>query len=107
MPLSGAMRAQIGTLIVATSAIQLGNGFFGTFISLRVSIEHFGATLAGLVLSSYFRQLYAIRNGRVRRVRVTLPVGPGPRKAVQGVPARVFSSSKLWPGLPRGLLPQS
>jgi MFS family permease len=54
MPLSGALRAQIGTLIVATSAIQLGNGFFGTFISLRVPIEHFGATLAGLVLSSYF-----------------------------------------------------
>jgi MFS family permease len=54
MPLSGAMRAQIGTLIVATSAIQLGNGFFGTFISLRVPIEHFGATAAGLVLSSYF-----------------------------------------------------
>jgi MFS family permease len=54
MPLSEAMRAQIGTLIVATSAIQLGNGFFGTFISLRVPIEHFGATAAGLVLSSYF-----------------------------------------------------
>jgi MFS family permease len=54
MPLSGAMRAQIGTLIVATSAIQLGNGFFGTFISLRVPIEHFGAIAAGLVLSSYF-----------------------------------------------------
>jgi MFS family permease len=54
MPLSGAMRAQIGTLIVATSAIQLGNGFFGTFISLRVPIEHFGTIVAGLVLSSYF-----------------------------------------------------
>jgi MFS family permease len=54
MPLSGVMRAQIGTLIVATSAIQLGNGFFGTFISLRVPIEHFGATATGLVLSSYF-----------------------------------------------------
>ena len=48
------MRAQIGTLIIATSVIQLANGFFGTFISLRVASEDFGATLAGLVLSSYF-----------------------------------------------------
>jgi MFS family permease len=54
MPSSGSMRAQIGTLIIATSAIQLANGFFGTFISLRVATEDFGATLAGLVLSSYF-----------------------------------------------------
>jgi MFS family permease len=48
------VRAQIGTLIIATSVIQLANGFFGTFISLRVATEDFGATLAGLVLSSYF-----------------------------------------------------
>jgi MFS family permease len=48
------MRAQIGTLIIATSGIQLGNGFFGTFFSLRVALEAFDATLAGLVLSSYF-----------------------------------------------------
>ena len=54
MQSSGAMRAQIGTLIVATSVIQLANGFFGTFISLRVAAEDFGAILAGLVLSSYF-----------------------------------------------------
>ena len=36
MRLTGSMRAQIGTLVIATSAIQLANGFFGTFISLRV-----------------------------------------------------------------------
>src|SRR5262245_5543682 len=48
------MRAAIGTLIVATSLVQLANGFFGTFISLRVAIEGFEATSAGLVLSSYF-----------------------------------------------------
>ena len=51
---TGSMRAQIGTLVVATSVVQLANGFFGTFISLRVAIEDFGATMAGLVLSSYF-----------------------------------------------------
>jgi hypothetical protein len=28
------MRAQIGTLILATSRIQLAKGFFGTLISL-------------------------------------------------------------------------
>jgi MFS family permease len=61
------MRAQIGTLIVATSIIQLANGFFGTFISLRVSLEDFGATLAGLVLSSYFAgfTLGALRCGQI------------------------------------------
>jgi MFS family permease len=48
------LRAQIGILILATSIIQLANGFFGTFISLRVAIEDFGPTVSGLVLSSYF-----------------------------------------------------
>lgn len=50
----GPRRAQIGTLIVATSGIQFANGFFGTFFALRVALEDFEATLAGLVLSSYF-----------------------------------------------------
>lgn len=50
----GQMRAQISTLIIATSLVQLANGFFGTFISLRVATEGFGSTMAGLVLSSYF-----------------------------------------------------
>jgi MFS family permease len=61
------MRAQIGTLILATSGIQLANGFFGTFISLRVAIEDFDATMAGLVLSSYFAgfTLGALRCGRI------------------------------------------
>ncbi len=54
MQSSGSMRSQIGTLIIATSGIQLGNGFFGTFFSLRVALEAFDATMAGLVLSSYF-----------------------------------------------------
>ena len=38
---SGRMRAQIGTLVIATSIVQLANGFFGTFVSLRVAIESF------------------------------------------------------------------
>jgi MFS family permease len=54
MPSTWSIRAAIGTLIVATSIIQLANGFFGTFISLRVTLEGFTATMAGLVLSSYF-----------------------------------------------------
>ena len=63
----GSMHAQIGTLIIATSAIQLANGFFGTFFSLRVAIENFDATMAGLVLSSYFVgfTLGATRCGRI------------------------------------------
>ena len=47
-------RAQIGTLVLATSGVQLAVGFFGTFISLRVPLENFSATMSALVLSSYF-----------------------------------------------------
>ena len=67
MQSSGSMRAQIGTLIIATSVIQLANGFFGTFISLRVATEDFGPTLSGLVLSSYFAgfTLGALRCGQI------------------------------------------
>src|SRR4029077_14534339 len=63
----GLMWAQIGTLIMATSLIQLANGFFGTFLSLRVAIEDFGATMSGLVLSSYFAgfTLGAVRSERI------------------------------------------
>jgi MFS family permease len=61
------MRAQIRTLIIATSIIQLANGFFGTLISLRVATADFGAVLAGLVLSSYFAgfTLGAVRCGKI------------------------------------------
>jgi MFS family permease len=64
---SGSMRAQIGTLIIATSGVQLANGFFDTLISLRVAIESFEATMAGLVLSSYFAgfTLAALRCGPI------------------------------------------
>ncbi|MGO4673906.1 MFS transporter [Bosea sp. 2YAB26] len=48
------MLVQIGTLIAATSLIQLANGFFNTFLSLRLTIEDFGSTLNGVVLSAYF-----------------------------------------------------
>lgn len=67
MPPIGSMRAQIGTLVIATSVVQLANGFFGTFISWRVAIEDFGATMAGLVLSSYFAgfTLGALQCGRI------------------------------------------
>jgi hypothetical protein len=47
MSTTGSMRAGIGTLIVATSIVQLANGFFGTLISLRVSLENFGAPSRG------------------------------------------------------------
>jgi MFS family permease len=54
MRLNGSIPTQIGTLIIATSGIQFANGFFGTFISLRVALENFDVVMAGLVLSSYF-----------------------------------------------------
>ena len=46
------IRTQIGMLVIATSLVQLANGFFGTFVSLRVAVE--GFDVPGLVLSAYF-----------------------------------------------------
>ena len=65
MPLGGSMRREIGELVIATSIIQLANGFFGTFVSLRVAIENFDA--AGLVLSAYFAgfTVGALRSGKI------------------------------------------
>lgn len=59
------MRTQIGTLVVATSIVQLANGFFGTLVSLRVAIEDLDAP--GIVLSAYFAgfTLGALRGGRM------------------------------------------
>src|SRR4051794_3986032 len=60
-------RVQIGTLILATSCVQLASGFFGTFFSLRVVYEGFDAAMAGLVLSSVYVGLAvgAVRAGRI------------------------------------------
>jgi MFS family permease len=65
MPAGGSMRTQIGELVIAASIIQLANGFFGTFISLRVAIENFDAS--GLVLSAYFAgfTVGAFRSGKL------------------------------------------
>ena len=51
---SQSMGAQIGALVLATSGAQLAVGFLGTFISLRVPLENFTATMSALVLSGYF-----------------------------------------------------
>jgi MFS family permease len=66
------MRAAVGTLIVATSVMQLANGFFTTFISLRVAFEDFGPTTAGLILSSYFAGFTV---GAVRGDRIIARIG--------------------------------
>ena len=65
MPVNTSTHTQIGTLVIATSLIQLANGFFGTFVSLRVAIESFD--VPGLVLSAYFAgfTLGALRCGRI------------------------------------------
>ena len=65
MPLGRSIRTEIGELVIATSIIQLANGFFGTFVSLRVAVENFDA--AGLVLSAYFAgfTLGALRSGKI------------------------------------------
>ena len=50
--MNSSIRTQIGMLVVATSVVQFANGFFGTYISLRVAVE--GFDVPGLVLSAYF-----------------------------------------------------
>lgn len=64
---NGSIRTQIGALIVATSGIQIANGFFGTFFALRVGLADFDSTVAGVVLSSYFAgfTLGAVFCGRI------------------------------------------
>ncbi len=121
MQSSGSTRAQIGTLIVATSGVQLANGFFGTFFSLRVALETFEPTMAGLVLSSYFAgftiaamrcghiierighiRVYAACAGLVVAATVAMPllVGPLPwllLRAVTGFGcAGLFITTESW-----------
>ena len=113
--------AQIGTLIIATSGVQLANGFFNTLISLRVAIESFEATMAGLVLSSYFAgftlaalrcgpiiervghiRAYAAFAGMVVAATATMPLLLGPLsclvlRAVVGFGcARLFITTECW-----------
>src|SRR5215472_8242970 len=66
------MGPQAAVLIVATSGVQLANGFFGTFISLRVGLEGFSSPAAALVLSSFFAG-YTI--GALTCVRIIGSVG--------------------------------
>jgi MFS family permease len=64
-PSSASIHAQIGTLVAATSLIQLANAFCNTFVSLRVAIASLDAP--GLVLSAYFAgfTLGALRCDRI------------------------------------------
>ncbi|MCK0198614.1 MFS transporter [Ancylobacter sp. 6x-1] len=48
------MYAQLGAIIVATSLVQLANGFFTTVISLQLALGSFSATFEGVILSAYF-----------------------------------------------------
>jgi MFS family permease len=115
------MRAQIGTLIFATSCVQLANGFFGTFISLRIATADFGPSWSGLILSSYFAgfligalyvggiigkvghiRAYAACGGLVSAATVAMPtlVGPlswfGLRTLVGFGCAGLFVTTESW-----------
>src|SRR3954454_781510 len=61
------MLGQVGTLVVATSFVQLANGFFGTFFSLRIATANFEPVVTGLVLSNFFAgfTLAAVLSGRI------------------------------------------
>jgi len=49
-----AILQSVGPLLVGIGLLLIGNGLFGTFLSLRMSIEAFPAEVIGLVLSAYF-----------------------------------------------------
>lgn len=66
------MATAIGILIGATSLVQLANGFFTTFVSLRIVSEGFEPGLAGLVLGSYFAGFTV---GAVRSDRIIVRIG--------------------------------
>jgi MFS family permease len=113
--------AQIGTLVFATSCIQLANGFFGTFIALRVVAEEFEVGMAGLVLSSYFAgftvgasysgriierfghiRVYAALAGIVVAATAAMPLAVGPlpwlvlRTVIGFGCAGVFVTTESW-----------
>ncbi len=75
--------AAISTLIIAISIFQLANGFFGTLVSLRVSVEAFSVPFGGLILSSYYAgyTVGAVLCGRIivepdhYRALVSVPIG--------------------------------
>jgi MFS family permease len=46
--------AQVGALILATSLVQLANGFFTTLVALRLGLEDFDPALEGVIMSAYF-----------------------------------------------------
>ncbi len=48
------MYAQIGSLILATSLVQIANGFFTTLVSLRLGVSNLGPTFEGAIMSAYF-----------------------------------------------------
>src|SRR5215475_7405158 len=96
---SKSLRAQIGALILATSIIQLANGFFGTFISLRVAMEDFGATTSGLVLSSYFA---GFTLGALRCERIIGRVGH--IRAYAALAGMVVAATATMPLLPEPLV---
>jgi MFS family permease len=86
--------AQIGTLIAATSGVQLANGFFGTVVALRVA-ETFAGGLAGLVLSAYFAGFTV---GAVRSTAIILRIGHiRAYAAFAGIVVAATAVMPLWP----------
>ena len=113
------MKGQLSTIIIATSIVQLANGFFNTFISLRLAIETFDSS--GLILSAYFAgftvgalrckriidrighiRAYAAFAGIVSASTVVMPLVPGSRswiifRALIGFGcAGIFVTTESW-----------
>jgi len=92
--------AAISTLIIAISIFQLANGFFGTLVSLRVSVEAFRVPFGGLILSSYYAgyTVGAVLCGRIieriGHIRAFAVFAGLTASAVAAMPAAV--SAILW-----------
>ncbi|MBO9353576.1 MFS transporter [Bordetella petrii] len=91
-------KSQIGMLVLATSVVQLANGFFGTFISLRVATEGFGPAISGVILSSYFAGFTV---GALRCERIIGRVGH--IRAYASFAGMIVAATMMMPLLPEPL----
>lgn len=92
-------RASVGTLVLAIATFQLGNGFLGTLVSLRVNAEAFLAGIEGVVLASYYvgYTLGALRAGplihRIGHIRAFAAFAGGAAASTLVMPLLITSWS--------------
>src|ERR1700688_2504337 len=49
--------ASVASLLLGVAILNTGNGLFGTFLALRMSLEGFPTEVTGLIMSAYYAGL--------------------------------------------------